>query len=77
MIKGGRLIDVYLLGPTQILIGLQIEDNFFLRWFMIITGLLNIFYNGNNYLYFNHGIKPILTSFVNTKYGKNSTSPYL
>lgn len=70
MFKGARLIDVFLLGPIQILVGLLINDNIFLRLFMILTGILNIIYNGNNYLYFNYGVKPILSPFVNKKHGK-------
>lgn len=67
-----RILDVILLGPMQILVGTYIENNIFLKWFMIITGLLNILYNGHNFLYFQYDTKilPILYNFVDIDHGK-------
>ena len=68
----GRLIDVFLLGPIQILIGLYIKTNAFLKFFMIILGISNILYNGHNYLHFCQGteIHPYIKHFIHPKYGK-------
>lgn len=52
MFNTGRLLDVFLLGPIQIMVGLNVKKNVYLRAFMIITGIMNILYNGHNYLYF-------------------------
>jgi len=43
-----RILDVLLLGPLQILVGLHIQQPF-LHTFMVTTGLTNILYNGHNY----------------------------
>jgi hypothetical protein len=48
-----RLLDVYITGPLQIYMGLHIQDNPTLRFFMILTGICTILYNLHNYLYIN------------------------
>ena len=66
-----RLIDVFITGPLQIYISTFLKNEF-LKYFMLITGILNIIYNGHNYLLFNNTIKqsiPILQPFV-SKDGK-------
>jgi hypothetical protein len=46
-----RLIDVFLLGPTMIWAGYKTEkDNKTLAFFLAVSGLLTIVYNGDNYL---------------------------
>jgi hypothetical protein len=67
-----RLVDVFLLGPMQILIGTYIKNDNFLRLFMMITGIANILYNAHNFLYFKYGMKiiPILYNFVSKIHGK-------
>lgn len=44
-----RLIDVFLTGPLQIYISTFVKTPF-LKYFMLITGLINIIFNGHNYL---------------------------
>ena len=66
-----RLVDVFLLGPVQILVGLHVK-NLLLKLFMIITGIMNILYNGHNYLYFSNRINKfnIFNQFTSDKSGK-------
>jgi len=63
-----RLLDIFILGPSQILIGIHIIDNTFLRLFMIITGIMSIIYNGHNYLHYNYKYNKIFSMFVSNKY---------
>ena len=44
-----RLYDVFISGPTQIGVSFYMKEPF-LRCFMLLTGVLNILYNGHNYL---------------------------
>ena len=67
-----RLIDVFFLGPLQIVISTYIPNIFF-KNFILITGILNILFNGHNFLLINKTIKnPILffKPFIN-KIGKS------
>lgn len=48
MIVRARLVDVFLLGPFQIWVGLQIRRPLY-RILMILIGTMNILYNGHNY----------------------------
>ena len=63
-----RLFDIFLLGPLQIYISTFIpQSDLFFKYFMLLTGILNIFYNGHNYLLFNNTLKEpinILKYFV-------------
>lgn len=72
MFNHGRLLDVFLLGPSQILVGLHIMNNIYLRVFMILVGISNIIYNGHNYLYFENRIDVwnIFNKVVNRNNGK-------
>ena len=55
-----RLIDVFFLGPLQIVVSTYIPNIFF-KYFILITGILNILFNGHNFLLINKTIKnPIL-----------------
>ena len=66
-----RLIDVFLSGPLQIIISNYITRSPALRYFMLITGILNIIYNGHNFLLFDSSILkkplPILNKFIHLK----------
>ena len=62
-----RLVDVFISGPLQIYISTFL--NGFLKWFMLITGISNILYNGHNWLYFNNYIKNYITP-ITTIHGK-------
>ena len=66
-----RLVDVFLFGPVQILVGLKVK-NIVLKAFLILTGLLNILYNGHNYLYFDHKIHKfyLFNPFIDDRNGK-------
>jgi hypothetical protein len=67
-----RLIDVFFLGPLQIVVSTYIPNIFF-KYFLLITGILNILFNGHNFLLINKTIKnPILffKPFIN-KIGKS------
>ena len=68
-----RLLDVFLFGPTQILISNYVKNKI-LKYFIFITGVLNIIYNAHNYLYLDLGIikkpVPFLSFCVNNSYGK-------
>ena len=44
-----RLLDVFITGPLQIYISTLLKNIFF-KYFMLITGLLNIIFNGYVYL---------------------------
>ena len=44
-----RLVDVFITGPLQIYISTLLKNIFF-KYFMLITGLLNIIFNGYVYL---------------------------
>ena len=71
-----RLIDVFLSGPLYILISSYIARPTILRYYMLFTGLLNIIYNGHNFLLFTSNIKqplPILKPFVHLHNGKTQT----
>jgi hypothetical protein len=67
-----RLTDVFFSGPLQIIVSNYIRTPL-LRYFMLFTGILNIIYNGHNFLLFNSTIKkpfPILNKFIHFKNGK-------
>ena len=67
-----RLTDVFFSGPLQIVVSTYIRTPL-LRYFMLFTGILNIIYNGHNFLLFNYTIKqplPILNKFIHFKNGK-------
>lgn len=51
-----RLVDVFITGPLQIYISNYIKNDL-LKYFMILTGVLNILFNGHNFLLINHNIK--------------------
>lgn len=51
-----RIIDVFITGPLQIYISLFLK-NVFLKYFMLLTGILNIAFNGYVYLLENKFIK--------------------
>lgn len=70
-LNAGRLVDVFLFGPLQIIVGIQVK-NIVLKLFMILTGVMNILFNGHNYLYFDNRIDkvPVLKPFVNDTQGK-------
>ena len=65
-----RLLDVLIFGPSQMLISHYVINNV-LKYFIFLTGVLSILFNGHNYLYLNMRVlkKPILF-FVNKKNGK-------
>jgi len=66
-----RLVDVFITGPLQIYVSNYISNKL-LKYFMILTGLLNILFNGHNFLLTNHYIKTpfnILKLFI-SKNGK-------
>ena len=68
-----RLTDVFITGPLQIIISTYITRSPLLRYFMLITGIMNILYNGYNFLLFNSTLKqplPILNNFIHVKNGK-------
>jgi len=68
-----RLIDVFLSGPLQLLISSYIARPSILHYYMAITGLTNILYNGHNFLLFNSILKqplPFIKPFVDLQNGK-------
>jgi hypothetical protein len=68
-----RLIDVFITGPLHIIIASYLIKHTLLFYFMLITGILNIIYNGHNYLLFNNSLKEpisILKPFIHNKHGK-------
>ena len=68
-----RLIDVFITGPLQIIISNYIKTSPLLRYFMLTTGILNIIYNGHNFLLFNSTLKqplPVLNKFIHLQNGK-------
>ena len=68
-----RLVDVFITGPLQIVVSSYITTSPLLRYFMLITGILTILYNGHNFLLFNSTIKkplPIVEKFIDLKNGK-------
>ena len=73
MIKYARLGDVLITGPLQIYVSTFITQPL-LRYFMLLTGILNILYNGHNFLLFNKLIKnpvSVFKPFVHLKNGKH------
>ena len=66
-----RLFDVFILGPLQIYISTFIKSGGF-KYFMLLTGIFNILFNGQNYLLIKRYIKNplILKPFIN-KNGKH------
>ena len=69
-----RLMDVFMTGPLQIIVSTYITRSALLRYFMLMTGLLNIIYNGHNFLLFESILKkplPILNKFIHLKNGKH------
>jgi len=69
-----RLMDVFMTGPLQIITSTYITRSALLRYFMLITGILNIIYNGHNFLLFESILKkplPILNKFIHLKNGKH------
>ena len=66
-----RIIDVFVTGPLQIYISLLIK-NVFLKYFMLLTGILNIAFNGYVFLLENRIIKRKYRylKYVITKNGK-------
>jgi hypothetical protein len=72
-INNSRLIDVFLSGPLQILVSSYIARPSILRYYMLLTGILNILYNGHSFLFFNSTIKqplPLFKPFIHLKNGK-------
>ena len=68
-----RLIDVFMSGPLQIIVSTYITHSPLLRYFMLMTGVINILYNGHNFLLFNSTLKrplPILKPFIHPNNGK-------
>jgi len=68
-----RLIDVFVTGPLQIIISNYITTSPVLRYFMLMTGILNIIFNGHNFLLFDSIFKkplPILNKFIHVTHGK-------
>ena len=68
-----RLVDVFITGPLQIIISNYITNSPLLRYFILITGILNIIYNGHNFLLFDSILKkplPIINKFIHLKHGK-------
>ena len=68
-----RLIDVFISGPLQIIVSTYILRKSLLRYFMLFTGIINIIYNGHNFLLFNLTLKQplsILNKFIHLKNGK-------
>ena len=59
-----RLVDVFISGPLQIYISTFLKG--FLKWFMLVTGISNILYNGHNVLYFNNYIKNYIKPITTT-----------
>ena len=62
-----RLIDIFITGPLQIIISNYIKTSPLLRYFMLTTGILNIIYNGHNFLLFDSILKkplPILNNMM-------------
>ena len=69
-----RLMDVFITGPLQIIVSTYITRSALLRYFMLITGILNIIYNVHNFLLFESILKkplPILNKFIHLKNGKH------
>ena len=67
-----RLFDVFFSGPLQIIVSNYIRSST-LRYFMLFTGILNIIYNGHNFLLFNSTLKqplPVLNKFIHLQNGK-------
>lgn len=52
-----RLIDVFILGPFQILVGISLKRKD-LKAFFVLVGFFNILYNLHNYLYFDKKVLP-------------------
>ena len=52
-----RLTDVFITGPLQIIISTYITTSPLLRYFMLITGISTIIYNGHNFLLFDSVLK--------------------
>ena len=68
-----RLVDVFFSGPLQIIVSTYIIKTPLLRYFMLFTGILNIIYNGHNFLLFNSTLNqplPVLNKFIHLKNGK-------
>ena len=63
-----RIADIFISGPLQIYISTFLQG--FFKFFMLITGISNIIFNGHNYLYFNNYIKNYIKPFT-TLYGKH------
>ena len=62
-----RIADVFISGPLQIYVSTFLKG--FLKWFMLITGIMNILYNGHNVLFFNNYIKNYIKP-ITTAHGK-------
>ena len=62
-----RIVDVFISGPLQIYVSTFLKG--FLKWFMLITGIMNILYNGHNVLFFNNYIKNYIKP-ITTVHGK-------
>ena len=62
-----RIVDVFISGPLQIYVSTFLKG--FLKWFMLITGIMNIIYNGHNVLFFNNYIKNYIKP-ITTVHGK-------
>jgi hypothetical protein len=68
-----RLFDVFISGPLQIIVSSYITRSPLLRYFMLLTGIISIIYNGHNFLFFESILKeplPILNNFVHLNHGK-------
>ena len=68
-----RLLDVFVLGPLQLLISTYVKNKA-LKYFIFIIGICNIIYNGHNYIYLDLGLMKqplsILEFSVNKIHGK-------
>lgn len=70
--KFARLYDVFISGPLYIYFSTFIQNKY-LRLFVFLVGLMNIIYNGHNWLLLeNKSIKKSLLPFV-TEEGKTQT----
>lgn len=63
---------MFVTGPTQILAGTYLRTDW-LRWFMIITGVANILYNGHNFFCLEYGsyCSPVVNYFNAPGIGKH------
>jgi hypothetical protein len=60
-----RLLDIFFTGIVKIYVSFYIK-NIYLRYYLLIDGILTILFNGYNYLYFNLNQKYLPLKFLNT-----------